>query len=168
MNGPNPYASPASQPQASIMQQYPESGVDVMPTFTRAPQQPNATNSRAIANGPSYRTAPGGNMGPPVSGGIAQQSGARSALAAYMGNGSAPSTNALTALMQQRFGNGGTGGGSPALEKPMLRSPAGRDPRSALATYLTGGGAAVRGGVNANGMGVRPPSIMRPVGGMYR
>lgn len=49
----------------------------------------------------------------------------------------------------------------PAPANPQMAKPT-SDPRSSLATYMTGGGAAVRGGVNGNGMGVRPPNVMRP------
>jgi hypothetical protein len=143
----NPFASPASQPQASVMNQFPESGVTVMPSFS--------TNQNPTLRS-GARTAPGGvmttNTAPPAQTPQAQpkpalmgSGGPRDALRAYMGGQSDPA-----ALAARR-------------RDPMMRSPS-SDPRASLATFLTGGGAAVRGGVNGNGVNVRPPSVMRPVG----
>jgi hypothetical protein len=51
----NPYVSPASQPQSSVMQQFPDSGVQAMPLM-QPPQAPGMTpGQRAIAN---YRMNP--------------------------------------------------------------------------------------------------------------
>ena len=54
----NPYVSPASAPQASVMQQFPDSGVQAMPLMPtmQPPQAPGMTpGQRAIAN---YRMNP--------------------------------------------------------------------------------------------------------------
>ncbi len=51
----NPYVSPSSQPQSSVMQQFPDSGVQAMPLM-QPPQAPGMTpGQRAIAN---YRMNP--------------------------------------------------------------------------------------------------------------
>lgn len=125
-----------------------------------------------MQNPGSMRPAPGGASAyrakPPVAklpeGNAAQpdMSGPRAALSQYVGQ----SPNALAALMRQRFGGGGGTAGA-AMAKPAHLDPPGGGPRASLSTFLTGGGAPVRGGVNGGGMGIRPPGPVR-MGGMYR
>jgi hypothetical protein len=81
----NPFASPASEPQANLMSQYPQSGVDVMPNYT--PGQLGIMQYRQGGGRPlgspqtggifsppqTMGTPPGGNLTPPQSGAILSQ-----------------------------------------------------------------------------------------------
>ena len=73
-SGPNPYASPASQPQPNVMNQFNASGVDVMNDPRRSGLRPPSNLSGARGPQPSQTTAiaqpkpmpvgPGGVMTP--------------------------------------------------------------------------------------------------------
>jgi hypothetical protein len=85
----------------------------------------------------------------------------------WLGNAGKPAQASLAGYLDgtaqaSLAGHMGGTGPSPELQKPALLNPS--SPREALGTYISGGGAPVRGGINARGMGIRPPGVMRPVG----
>lgn len=137
---PSPFASPASQPQPSVANQYPASGVDIVQNNFSGPRRALA----AFRNG----TAPGGVMAKPS---IAPGGGPDS----EPGAGAMPVSGATVSDAQTM----------PVRQTANRIS----GPQDALRQYMSTGGAPM-GGTNARGMGAvapRSPGVQRPMRGNY-